>query len=205
MRIIKYPYSENDCFEFPQKYQMSEFCGVDFLRAYKKTRNEVIEQINIAKEKNQKVSNHNSEFYENEYLNMCDKKPFQTEKIFCFIYSKILENDLKIEYSKLINKFIKKFEISKKIFDYYEYDLSTKSNNFRTIKNYLILSEICIKLYEEKGNLKYLNTSLKINDIICSNFKKITNESELRSLKEILTSELKEVENLMVKKGIELI
>ena len=51
-------------------------------------------------------------------------------------------------------------------------------------------------------NLKYLNTSLKINDLLCSNFKKILDEFDLRLLKEILQSELKCIENLMNKRGL---
>lgn len=202
MDIYKYPYSEIDNLEFPQKYQMSEYLGTSFLVAYKKSRKEIIDQIKIENKDIVNLINDNSKFSEDEFLKIREKKVFKMENMLWFLYKRISENKFKIEYNELINRFIKKFEITKKIFDFYEHDLSTKSKNFRILRNYLILSLICIKLYEKKMNLKYLNTSLKINDLLCSNFKKISDRFDLRLLKEILQSESKDIENLMNKRGL---
>lgn len=203
MNIMKYPYGDIDCLEFPQKYQMSKYQGLDFLIAYKKHRKEIMKKITTKNIK--KRSYHNSKKYEEEFLKINKKKPIQTEKILWFIYNKVSENNLKKKYNTILNEFIKKFENTKKIFDFYEYDLSTKSENFRIFRNYLILSLICIKLYEKEMNLKYLNTSLKINDILCSNFKKISDEIDLQLLNESLRSEVKCIENLIKKKGLKTI
>ena len=73
------------------------------------------------------------------------------------------------------------------------------------MKNYLILSLICIKLYEEENNLKYLNIALKINDILTSNFNKISNSIDLILLKQSLELELKQIEILINKKGLKII
>jgi len=202
MDIYQYPYSEIDNLEFPQKYQMSEYVGTSFLVAYKKSRKEIIDQIKIENKEMINLINDNSKFSEDEFLKIREKKVFKMEKMLWFLYKRISENEFKIEYNELIHRFIKKFEITKKIFDFYEYDLSTKSKNFRILRNYLILSLICIKLYEKKMNLKYLNTSLKINDLLCSNFKKILDGYDLQLLKEILQSELRCIENLMNKRGL---
>lgn len=202
MDIYKYPYSEIDNLEFPQKYQMSEYLGTSFLVAYKKSRKEIIDQIKIENKDIVNLINDNSKFSEDEFLKIREKKVFKMENMLWFLYKRISENKFKIEYNELINRFIKKFEITKKIFDFYEHDLSTKSKNFRILRNYLILSLICIKLYEKKMKLKYLNTSLKINDLLCSNFKKISDGFDLRLLKEILQSESKYIENLMNKRGL---
>ncbi len=202
MNNIKYLYSEIDYFKFPQKYQMSEYGGIDFLVIYKKSRNKIITQINI---KNEVITNdfhYDSQDHKNEYLKINEKKTFKTEKMLWFLHNKITRNELQTEHIELINKFIKKFEINKKIFDFYEHDLTTKSENFRKYRNYLILSLICIKLYGKKMNLKYLNTSLKINDLLCSNYKKISDQFDLKLLEEILQSELKNIEKLMRGKGL---
>lgn len=205
MDNVKYSYSEIDCFEFPQKYQMSEYDGIDFLLIYKKSRNKVITQIKF---KNERIINEIydiAQYYKNGYLKIDKGKIFKTEKILWFLYNKLSETELNVEHIELINKFIKKFEISKKVFDFYEHDLTTKSKNFRYYRNYLILSFICIKLYQKKMNLKYLNTSLKINDALCSNYKKISDQFDLKILKEILQLELKAIDNLMNKKGLNII
>ncbi len=202
MNKITYSFSEIDCFEFPQKYQLSTYYGIDFLLIYKKTRNKIIEQIKTNNERIETPIDENSKFYD-EYLKIIKKKTFETKKLLCFIYKKFLENKLNDEYLELINKLIKKFEISKKIFDVYEFDLTSKSKNFMIYKNYLILSLICIKLYEKKMNLKFLNTSLKLNDALCSNFKKIIDKNDLLLLKKVLELELNAIDNLMRKKGLE--
>jgi len=202
MDKIKYPYSEIDCFEFPQKYQLSTYYGIDFLLIYKKTRNEIIEQIKTNDKKIKNYINENSKFND-KYLKSIGKKTYETEKLLWFIYKKISENKLNDKYLELINKLIKKFEISKKIFDFYEFDLTLESKNFMIYKNYLILSLICMNLYEKRMNLKFLNTSLKLNDALCSNFKKIIDENDLLLLKKVLELELNEIDNLMTKKGLE--
>lgn len=202
MNIIEYPYRDIDCLKFPQKYQMSKYQGIDFLIAYKKHRKEIIKKTTIKNQDIKKQNYHNSKKYEEEFLKINKKQSIQTEKILWFIYNKVSENNLKKEYKTILNEFIKKFENTKKIFDFYEYDLSTKSENFRIFRNYLILSLICIKLYEKKMNLKYLNTSLKINDILCSNFKEISDEIDLQLLNESLQLELKCIVNLIKKKGL---
>jgi hypothetical protein len=203
--MIEYPYTQINCLEFPQKYQMSEYFGMPFMNEYVKSRKKIIEQIKI---KNKNILNqflHNFNFDENNFLEITEKKFFKTEKILWFIYNNIFENKVDLECIKFVNKFVKKFEITKKIFDFYEHDFTTMSKNFRMLRNYLVLSLICIKLYDKKMNLKYFNVSLKINDILCSNFKNITDELDLKLLDEILKSELTCINNLMKKKDLKLI
>ena len=62
-----------------------------------------------------------------------------------------------------------------------------------------------MKIYEEENNLKYLNATLKINDITTSNFNKILNKIDLILLKQSLELELKQIEILMNKKGLRII
>lgn len=201
----KYQYNEIDCLEFPQKYQMSVFEGNNFLIKYKKSRNKIIKKI-----KNEEIDivnyfEQNYEVNKNEYLKIKKKECFETEKIFKFFLNRIFKNKLNLKHKKLINKFISKFEISKKIFMNYDYNIKTDSNNYKIMKNYLMLSLICMKIYEEENNLKYLNATLKINDITTSNFNKILDKIDLILLKQSLELELKQIEILMNKKGLRII
>jgi len=201
----KYQYNEIDCLEFPQKYQMSVFEGNNFLIKYKKSRNKIIKKI-----KNEEIDivnyfEQNYEVNKNEYLKIKKKECFETEKIFKFFLNRIFTNKLNLKHKKLINKFISKFEISKKIFMNYDYNIKTDSNNYKIMKNYLMLSLICMKIYEEENNLKYLNATLKINDVTTSNFNKILDKIDLILLKQSLELELKQIEILMNKKGLRII
>ena len=201
----KYQYNEIDCLEFPQKYQMSVFEGNNFLIKYKESRNEIIKKI-----KNKKIDlviyfEEDYEINNNEYLKINKNECFETEKIFKFFLNRIFKNKLNLKHKKLINKFISKFEISKKIFMNYDYNIKTDSNNYKIMKNYLMLSLICMKIYEEENNLKYLNATLKINDITTSNFNKILDKIDLILLKQSLELELKQIEILMNKKGLRII
>lgn len=201
----KYQYNEIDCLEFPQKYQMSVFEGNNFLIKYKESRNKIIKKI-----KNEEIDivnyfEQNYEVNKNEYLKIKKKECFETEKIFKFFLNRIFTNKLNLKHKKLINKFISKFEISKKIFMNYDYNIKTDSNNYKIMKNYLMLSLICMKIYEEENNLKYLNATLKINDVTTSNFNKILDKIDLILLKQSLELELKQIEILMNKKGLRII
>ena len=59
-------------------------------------------------------------------------------------------------------------------------------------------------VYESTSNLKYLNTSLKLNDIICSQQKKLSNEIDISLIEYILKKEIELILNLCKIKGIKL-
>ena len=86
---------------------------------------------------------------------------------FNFLFSKL--NQKKIDKSdKIFNRLIQKFEISKKINDLYSNgDLKPIGNN-RSIEIYILFGICLIQYYELTNNLKYLNSILKLADILCS-------------------------------------
>ena len=104
----------------------------------------------------------------------------------------------------LVNIFIKKFEIRKKFFTEYNSEMKEISTNYSEIKNYILFSIICETLFLHTDNLKYLNTSLKLNDLVCSQ-NKILNKVEKSLLKFSINKELESIKFLSKKIGVDFI
>ena len=99
-----------------------------------------------------------------------------------------------------INKFISKFEITKNVFDYYNFDSNLHKGSFDNVANYIALSFFCLEAFKFSGNYKYLNTSLKINDILVSALESLPNSDFLGDIKKVLDVEINIVNQL--EKGI---
>jgi hypothetical protein len=104
---------------------------------------------------------------------------------------------------KWLSIFIKKYEVSKKIFTQYDSKMKKIGNDYKKIENYLLLSANLAIFYKHSGNLKFLNTLLKLNDTLCSISKKIT-QKNLPLFYLSLKIELEEVKNLFNKRGFRL-
>ena len=66
----------------------------------------------------------------------------------------------------ILSKLVKSFEIKKKIFTEYDFNKNTFSIDYKNLRNYILFSLLCGKEFKNSRNLKYLNTALKLNDII---------------------------------------
>ena len=100
------------------------------------------------------------------------------------------------------NKIIKKFEIKKKIFESYNLEFKENTTKYLNLKNYILLSIICLFKYEKTKNLKFLNTSLKLNDLISSQRKKLIILEDILLYSFIIKKELEVIEILMNKVGV---
>ena len=94
------------------------------------------------------------------------------------------------KYDKIVNVLIKKFEVKKRIFSSYDKLFFENSSNYQDMINYILLSNICAKQYEKTKNLKFLNTVLKLNDLICSEIENIEENIELNLSLHCLNKEL---------------
>lgn len=185
-----YKYTDQDLLNNSQKYQMSEFNGIKFLTEYQNVRKEILEIVRkkhnlLSIEKAIKVSKNNT--------NKIETEDFLKN---CIITMPNLELENKI------NKLIKKFEITKKIFTKYDNELNKNSERYNNISNYILLSIICLKLYKKNKNLKFLNTTLKLNDIVISQFNKISKISDFSLIDYCLSEELDEIGKLEKSMGV---
>ena len=107
-----------------------------------------------------------------------------------------------IDITKIVNDFIKKFEIKKRIFSYYNKEIQEASNDYKTLSNYILLASICVLKYKKTKNLKYINVLLKLNDTICSQINIISENNTSFLCFFALKSELDYISDLIKKNGI---
>jgi len=112
------------------------------------------------------------------------------------------KTDLKNVYP-IISKFVKKYEVFKRIFTLYEGKTLKKiDDHHRASQGYIQLAVNFALFYFRTKNQKFLNGTLKINDAICSI------EQELNSVSDILLAyasinlEIDSIRSLMQEKGL---
>ncbi len=164
-----YEYSTHNLLETPQKYKMTPFQGSQFLEQYKESRRLAIELI---RDKvgtitlDQATTQMQQDF--KHYLEIIITSKFSTKKLFESIFLTVLRDKDDVNVTKIINEFVKRFEIKKRIFSFYNQEIKEASNDYKIIDNYILLASICVLEYKKTKNLKYLNVLLKLNDTICS-------------------------------------
>ena len=198
-----YEYSIQNLLETPQKYEMTPFQGGKFLELYKESRKfsmqlikDKIDTITLDQVTTQMQLN-----FQNP-LEIINSSKFSTQKLFESIFLILLRDKDDIDITKIVNDFIKKFEIKKRIFSYYNKEIQEASNDYKTLPNYILLASICVLKYKKTKNLKYINVLLKLNDTICSQINIISENNTSFLCFFALKSELDYILDLIKKNGI---
>jgi|SaaInlStandDraft_2_1057019.scaffolds.fasta_scaffold58358_2 hypothetical protein len=191
--MIEYKYNQGDLLNNPQNYNFTEFGNWDFLNAFKKSRN-----------KFSRDSDMSSDLLQNFFKllipnldidnNLHDK--IETDKYLKIILIDIFQKNL-FNYNH-IDIFVKKFELTKKLFEKYNEKFIPISKNCFNLINYILLSFICLLCYKQEKNLKYLNTSLKLNDTLTNQISK--NHKYLIPLEYLIKIELNFIDELIEEK-----
>tara|TARA_Y100001936_G_C16087515_1_gene682978 strand:- start:2779 stop:3363 length:585 start_codon:yes stop_codon:yes gene_type:complete len=172
---LNYTYSKGDLLETSQKYQMSPFHGTDFLNSYKIDRKTVLNQLNSKITKKITLSQLIKTLLPSEkFLSNTSITKFTTETLLITFLNK---SQLTLNDKVILSKLLKSFEITKKIFTEYDFNQNTFSIDHKNLRNYILFSLLCGKEFENSRNLKYLNTVLKLNDIISSKVVQISENS----------------------------
>ena len=198
-----YPYISKNLLESTQNYHMSKYVGPEFLESYKESR---VKKIEIFKKENL------LENYEGVLKNILEKsnssnfqfneENYETESLLSFLYVRLKTGKNNETDEKVLNQLIKKYEIKKLVCLQYDSDLKEISSDYTKLSNYILLSLCCLLKYEETSNLKFLNTSLKLNDTISSQSVKINDIFEKSLFCFVLQKELYYVDTLCKLKGI---
>ena len=198
-----YEYSMQNLLETPQKYEMTPFQGGKFLELYKESRKfsmqlikDKIDTITLDQVTTQIQLNFQHP------LEIISSSKFSTQKLFESIFLILLRDKDDIDITKIVNDFIKKFEIKKRIFSYYNKEIQEASNDYKTLPNYILLASICVLKYKKTKNLKYINVLLKLNDTICSQINIISENNTSFLCFFALKSELDYILDLIKKNGI---
>jgi len=196
---LEYKYSKKDLFKFPEKYQMTPFQNLEFLNTYIKSRKFNLKTINQNINEIKNFDDISYKIEETNYENY-NKKNINTEKLLKFLILEIIKKSSKEEI--LLNKIIKKFEIKKKIYESYNLEFKENTKKYSNLKNYILLSIICLFKFKKTKNLKFLNTSLKLNDLISSQIKKLNILEDISLYSFVIKKELEIIKILMNRKGV---
>ena len=178
---------------------MTLFEGREFLSSYEKNRQKILDKI-----KNNQTTNSLSQtlkLIQKSFSSNIkeDKKIFVTNDLLLSIFLKLQHKEETQQETRMIMTLLKKFEIKKRIFSEYDYELKENSTNFKILRNYILFAAICVKKFQDNNNLKFLNTVLKLNDIICSQIDSITDVNDLSLVYYVINLELEYVRDLIRK------
>jgi len=174
---LNYIYSKGDLLETSQKYQLSPFHGSDFLNSYKIERESILNKLDTKIARKIILSELIKILLPPE--NIISEKQitkFVTETLLITFLNKL---QLTPSDKTILSKLLKSFEIKKKIFTEYDFNQNTFSTDYKNLRNYILFSLLCSKEFKESQNLKFLNTVLKLNDIISSKINHISNNYDL--------------------------
>ncbi len=195
----KYQYCNRDLLNNPEKYNFASFQGKKFLENYLDFRFSIVEKLEnsikmsvtftelISNFCNQNISKENDIELENLLTKTLCEKKMKRHKL-----------DTNIDI------FLKKYEIKKRLMSQYDTEFFEKNQDYKNLRNYLLLELLCVIRYEETRHLKFLNTILKINDMLITQIQKIHNETDLCIFKHSLECEIKFVKELCELKGLEI-
>ncbi len=191
--MIEYKYNQGDLLNNPQNYNFTEFGNWDFLNAFKKSRNKFLISSNISSDL---FENLFKLMIPNTHIDYTFHDKIETEKYLKIILMEIHQNSF-FNYDH-IDIFVKKFELTKKLFEKYNKIFIPISENCFNLTNYILLSFICLLCYKQEKNLKYLNTSLKLNDTLTNQISK--NHKYLIPLEYLIKIELNFIDELIEEK-----
>ena len=185
----------------------SEFKDLDFLNAYVEDRKKKA-QLDLCNFRNKQINLRNEteiwiksikfcrNFSDTNFINIKEKLINFIELLF------VRESDVNYEF---INALLKRFEVSKKLFENYDEKLIKGYGQYSKINNYLLFSLALCFTYRVSSNLQYLSTLLKSNDLILSRLKKSKlNEEQLKIISIVINFELHEIDLLSQKNGIKI-
>ena len=195
MNEKEYQYSKESLLENPQTYQFTKFEGKEFLQRYVNSRKKIILKLGSSR-----YSDADIEKVIEQEQNDSRKKNNTTIFELRRILLHIINNNKDTKINAKFEMYLKKFEINKRLYDKYD-DNEKNSTRYDIIENYILLSVISILKFKKTENLKFLNTALKLNDTICSEFRNMIKEDYNKLFKFSLESEMSIITRFMKKIG----
>ena len=185
----EYKYSKDNLLKRPQRYQFTEFEGKEFLDAYIDSRKKYLLKLNTNIPSIDELEN----ILENKNSNQ--RKISATEKRLTDICFELINGKYISKLDKDVDYFLKKFEISKKLLSNYNDEEGFREDNL--LENYVMLSLILVIKFKTKYDLRFINTVLKLNDIICSSWIQEIDTEYNRLFSFCLESEIEYVKEIM--------
>tara|TARA_B110000483_G_scaffold229109_1_gene292790 strand:+ start:110 stop:1213 length:1104 start_codon:yes stop_codon:yes gene_type:complete len=165
----KYIYTENNLLEKPEKYQYSILEGKSFFNKFFNDRNKCLKKLI---EISDKFKSYNLSFDDLESTDsyIIGESIILKEYLFFLLKDEYIG---KQRHLKILNSLIKRFEVSKKLFKSYDIvEIRKDSKEHNDILTYslfsLVLQLFFHKTIKAEQKIIFLNTLLKVNDILSS-------------------------------------
>jgi hypothetical protein len=141
------------------EYSYSDFFGLDFIESYYRYRSSFVIESDL-------------DIDIKELLKSIEPKSQMNMKEMVSLNSflgECLNNDFS-QKKQSFDLLLRRFEVTKKIYAEYNLDFRPTDRARRELflENYIFFSYTLAEAYNINGSLKYLNSMLKVNDIICS-------------------------------------
>jgi len=188
---VPYRYTTADLLAEPCHYTYTPFEGLDFLRSFLEERKSVLEQIcggtagtpgiagdSLAAEISAVLCGNTappgSALQERRNM-VLPARPgevgFETESVLLDLWHALLfdrqqDGGVWTSWNEVL---LKRFEVTKKIFTAYTITLKPAvAARFDRLENYALFAGLLLHLHREDGNLRHLNTTLKLTDLLIS-------------------------------------
>lgn len=193
---VTYLYTENNLIEKPNTYQYSQYNGVDFLIAWRKSRESVLAYLPSPLDIPCGINN----LYKNEVI---ITKDLLNLLVYLIEHSTKGNPDHELNYWS--SRLVKKFEVSKRIYSAYQLDMPHRpalNSHYDDIFLYLRFSEFLLLNYQKTESIQYLNLLLKVIDTLVSVHKKMISNHAAR-LHTLILTEMKIIASLGIKNGVQ--
>lgn len=195
---MSYSYCDRNLLENPEKYNFTKFQGKDFL----------IDYFNFRQKQIKKIENKiNINLNMDKIISELEVKKDSIQGIFLlenFLIEILVGKNRNEKINVDIDRFLKKFEVKKKLAESYTINFIENDTEYGNLKNYLLLGFLVTLRYNETRNLKYLNVLLKINDMLITQIEQLKDEKDFFVFKKNLENEIDYVKKICEKKGIEI-
>lgn len=184
-----YKYISENIFDDKINYSYSKFGGIEFIKSWDDNRKECLKILFDKKDIfSGKIDNCNTNI----------------EFIKWLTYPEILFSE-----RKKVHLLIKRFEVTKKIYETYDENYRSLNNQvkYNNLNLYINFGLIIVRFYNKFRHLQYVNTLLKIVDIICSALIQISPTKEAfhyEKAKTLLKEERKIIINICSQNKIDL-
>ncbi len=155
-----YPYSQYDFIEETYHYMYTPYEGTDLLRGYFESRpGGKLIHLNLFEWYDQLKGILPSKTDKDEYF------PISTQVFLKNGIEFLLRNQAE-EAIRMLQPFLKRYEVKKFLQPFYNEKIIKGKGDKKKLYLYLMLHRACLEIYEEKYNLKFFNTALKLGDLL---------------------------------------
>ncbi len=186
---VLYNYLDKNVPNSKINYSFSKYLGECFIKIWKDSRKEVLDKYKL-----DKGINSDKVLGTLQYGKIGVYDTLTLIKTWCSNKKEL------VKFFPKINLLLKRFEVTKKIFNKYDIDFyPINRDDYKNFTCYCGFGYLLVCCYEVSGKLQYLNSLLKLNDILCSVSDKLSKKN-LQTLVFLIKKERLFINDLIDKK-----